>query len=81
MSGPRFLLGSEKEEAPRADRLVGMQELQRRNRSCEHIVVVGDGTGAATLAVKMRGQDVCPHCARREAAYWRARAKSAEGTR
>jgi hypothetical protein len=74
----RFLLGSER-ETPLPDRQLGLQKLQEKNRNCEHVVLLGDGAGAASLAVKMRGQDVCPHCTRREAAYWRERAKTAEG--
>lgn len=73
-----FKLGSER-ESPLPDRELGLQDLREKNAECEHVVVVGAGEGAATLALKMRGQDVCPHCTRREAAYWRVRAKTAEG--
>lgn len=77
MSGHEFKLWSEREE-PADDRQIGLQKLQEKNRNCEHVVLVGF-TGPASLAVKMRGQDLCPHCTRREAAYWHDRAKTAEG--
>lgn len=90
-TGGRFLLGSERETVVRSDRQVALQELQARNKACEHVVVLGapglspreaDSPAhpvAAQLAIKMRGPDMCPHCTRREAAYWRLRCKSAEG--
>jgi hypothetical protein len=73
-----FALGSAREPEPLADRQLGLQEVRRKNAACEHVIIVGE-RGPASLAIKMRGADLCPHCTRREAAYWRMRAKTAEG--